>query len=192
MLIGAAWAIVAVRPPRGVLIAAALAGLAFEIKLFQAVVAFPALAVLAWCTVRTDRKRILGRATAVFVTVAAAWAVIASLVPGSHPWPIGSSNGHLWNVILVFNGLFRLNTVPSISSTLPRPSPWRLFTPGFIEIIGFYLLVILAAAVPILWVADARTIRSPSRPRYGSRVASCSSASRAACDSGTSSRSLPR
>lgn len=150
VLIGAAWMIVAVRPPRGVLLAAALAGLAFEIKLFQAAVAFPALAVLALCTVRTDRKRMLGRAAAVFVAVAAAWPVIASLVPGPHPWPIGSSNGQLWNVILVYNGLYRLNTVPGVS-TLAGPSPWRLFTPGFMAIIGYHLLLTIGLAIPVLW-----------------------------------------
>ena len=143
VLLASAWALVAVRPPRGVMIAAALAGLAFEIKLFQAAIAFPALAFLAWQ--RADRRTLL-RAGAVFGAVATAWPALASLVPGRHPWPLGSTNGTLWNVILVYNGLWRLG-----SATGPRaptgPSPWRLFTDGYFELLGYHLLVLFGIAM---------------------------------------------
>jgi 4-amino-4-deoxy-L-arabinose transferase-like glycosyltransferase len=165
VLIAAAWLIVAVPPPRrtrAVLGAAALAGLAFEIKLFQSAIAFPALCAVAWYALpRADRRRTLRRAGLVFGAVAAAWPVAASLAPGTHPWPIGSTNGQLWNVILVFNGLNRLGAATGTNAPV-GPSPWRLFTPGFMSLIGFELLVAFAAGAVALVAARRR--RLPSDP----------------------------
>ena len=34
--------------------------------------------------------------------------MIASLLPGRHPFAYGSSDGSIWNMILVYNGVSRL------------------------------------------------------------------------------------
>ncbi len=139
------------RRPRGVLGAAALAGVAFEIKLFQSAVALPALCTFAWFALApAQRRRTLLRAGAVFLAVAAAWPVAASLAPGAHPWPIGSTNGQLWNVILVFNGINRLGAAAGITTVPLGPSPWRLFLPPYWQLLGFELAVALAAGAVAL------------------------------------------
>jgi 4-amino-4-deoxy-L-arabinose transferase-like glycosyltransferase len=150
VLLAAGWVIVAApaaRRRRAVLIAAALAGVAFEIKLFQAAVAFPSLCVLAWYALpRRDRARTLRGTGLVFLAVAAAWPIAASLLPGRHPWPIGSTNGQLWNVILVFNGINRLGAATGTTTVPLGPSLWRLFLPPYWDVLGYELLVALAAA----------------------------------------------
>jgi 4-amino-4-deoxy-L-arabinose transferase-like glycosyltransferase len=174
VLLAAAWVIVAAPPARrrrAVLIAAALAGVAFEIKLFQAAVAFPGLCVLAWLSLTrpAERPRALRGAGLVFLAVAAAWPLAASLLPGPHPWPIGSTNGQLWNVILVFNGLNRLGAATGATSVPLGPSPWRLFSPPYWDVLGFQLLVALVAGgVALLvrrrrWFARGRA-EQPLRP----------------------------
>jgi 4-amino-4-deoxy-L-arabinose transferase-like glycosyltransferase len=161
VLLAAAWVIVAAPPARrrrAVLIAAALAGVAFEIKLFQAAVALPGLCVLAWLSLTrpAERPRALRGAALVFLAVAAAWPVAASLLPGPHPWPIGSTNGQLWNVILVFNGLNRLGAATGATSVPLGPSPWRLFSPPYWDVLGFQLLVALVAGGVALLVRRSR------------------------------------
>jgi 4-amino-4-deoxy-L-arabinose transferase-like glycosyltransferase len=158
LLLAAAWVIVAARPERrarAVVAAGAIAGLAFEVKIFQSVVVLPALAVLAWRSLDApadERKRILRRAGGAWLAVAAAWPVVASLLPGRHPWPIGSHDGQIWNVVLVFNGVERL--APGSGAGAPvGPSPWRLFTPGFMGTIGVELLAALALGGLALLVA---------------------------------------
>jgi 4-amino-4-deoxy-L-arabinose transferase-like glycosyltransferase len=164
VLLAAAWVIVATPPARrrrAVLIAAALAGIAFEIKLFQAAVAFPGLCVLAWLSLTrpAERRRALRGAGLVFLAVAAAWPVAASLLPGRHPWPIGSTNGQLWNVILVFNGLNRLGAASGATTVPLGPSPWRLFSPPYWDVLGFQLLVALAAGGVALLAWRCRWLR---------------------------------
>jgi hypothetical protein len=100
LLLLAAWLIVRASPDRrarSVVAAGAVAGLAFEIKLSEATVALPALALLAWLTLDAAKARTLIWAAAAFGGVAASWAVVASLLPGRHPWPLGSTDGQIWN-----------------------------------------------------------------------------------------------
>lgn len=148
-LLAAAWVIVAATPrwrPRAIVIAGALAGLAFEIKLFEATVALPGLALLAWLALDVtvaERRRILLRALIAFVASAAVWPVLATLAPGQHPWPIGSTNGIIWNVILIFNGLNRLGASGPGSMDLAGAGPLRLFTtqqPNYLTMLGVELL----------------------------------------------------
>lgn len=114
LLLLAAWLIVRATPERrtrAVIVAGAIAGLAFEVKLFQAMIGLPALAVLAWLLLDGPplrRLRTLAGAGLAFVAVAAAWAVVASLLPGAHPFPVGSTDGSIANVLLVYNGLDRI------------------------------------------------------------------------------------
>ena len=86
--------------------AGAVLGLAFEVKLFEALLAAPALGALWWLGSDGGRRRRFGGlvgAGAVFAVVAVAWVGVMALVPaGSRPYALGSSNGS------------------------PPPPPWRL------------------------------------------------------------------
>jgi 4-amino-4-deoxy-L-arabinose transferase-like glycosyltransferase len=161
LLVLAAWLIVRGRQERrarGVIAAGAVAGLAFEVKLFESAVALPALALLAWLaldgTVAYKARTLLG-AGLTFVGVAAAWAVAASALPGRHPFPLGSTDGQIWNVMLVYNGLHRLSNAPQAGAA---PGLLRLFDPAgprrFGELIGVELLPALACGALALVCAE--------------------------------------
>jgi 4-amino-4-deoxy-L-arabinose transferase-like glycosyltransferase len=116
LLLLAAWLVVRASPAHratAVVAAGFVAGLAFEVKLFEAVVAVPALALLGWLALegRTARRaRVLLLAGLAYLVAAASWPVAASLLPGSHPYPLGSTDGQIWNAILVYNGVERFGT----------------------------------------------------------------------------------
>jgi 4-amino-4-deoxy-L-arabinose transferase-like glycosyltransferase len=90
--------------------AGALLGLAFDVKLAEALV--PAAAVTAlWLAAgpRGQRGRGLAAGGTAFVATALAWLVAVSVVPlHPKPWALGSTNGSPWNAALVYNGLDRL------------------------------------------------------------------------------------
>jgi 4-amino-4-deoxy-L-arabinose transferase-like glycosyltransferase len=161
LLLLAAWAIVAAPPQRrrlAIVGAGAIAGLAFEVKLFEIVVALPGLAVLAWCVLEErDRVRVLLAAGAAFLATAAAWPVLAGFAPGPHPWPLGATDGTIRNVVLVYNGLNRLGYPgpESFSGMLPGPSPWRLATGRFPD----YLAFIGVELVPALLLGGVVLVR---------------------------------
>jgi len=100
------------------LIAAALAlGFDFNVKLFEALVPLPAFLVFVWLCWRgvplLTRARRLIAATAAFAAVALAWLVFVSLTPAhDRPYPIGSTNGSVWNAVFVYNGLDRITQAP--------------------------------------------------------------------------------
>src|SRR3954451_10136371 len=162
LLLAAAWVIVAAGParrPYAIVAAGALAGLAFEVKLFEATVALPALALMAWLSLDRRRVATIAGAAAAYLVAASAWAVVASLLPGAHPYALGSTNGQIWNALLVYNGLHRLGVAPT-SATAPGLT--RLFDPAmprqFGVLIGGELLVALA------WGALAATTAWRKRP----------------------------
>lgn len=154
LLVLAAWLIVRAAPERrarAVVAAGAVAGLAFEVKLTEATVALPALAMMAWIALdapKDDKARTLAYAGVAFVAAAAWWAVIASLLPGRHPFAYGSSDGSIWKDILIYNGVSRLGNPPTSATT---PGLLRLFDASaprhFGKLIGTELLCALAAAV---------------------------------------------
>ena len=103
---------------RSLILAGVALGLAFEVKLLEPLLCLPALAVLyllgappaiAWRRRITD----LLLAAATLVAVGLAWAVAVSLAPGRHPWPVGSSDGTVWNAMFVFNGTGKAQGMPS-------------------------------------------------------------------------------
>jgi 4-amino-4-deoxy-L-arabinose transferase-like glycosyltransferase len=160
LLLLAAWLIVRASPDRrarSVVAAGAVAGLAFEIKLSEATVALPALALLAWLALDARRARTLLRAGAAFVGVAASWALVASLLPGAHPWPLGSTDGQIWNVMLVYNGVHRLGNPATTATT---PGLLRLFDTSaprhFGQYAGVELLPALVFGALALVVSSAR------------------------------------
>ncbi|HEX4837747.1 MAG TPA: glycosyltransferase family 39 protein [Solirubrobacteraceae bacterium] len=103
------------------LLAAAVAlGVAFNVKLFESLVALPGLFVLACLGMpraaggsRSARRGRLAwqltAASAVYVVVALSWLGATLLVPAhERPYAIGSTNGSAWNAAFVFNGTERL------------------------------------------------------------------------------------
>jgi 4-amino-4-deoxy-L-arabinose transferase-like glycosyltransferase len=103
--------------------AGALLGLAFDVKLTEALV--PALAVAAlWLAAGPRGRRTAGLAVGgtAFVATALAWLVAVSVVPlHPRPWALGSTNGSPWNAALVYNGLDRLTGHANVRGVTLRP-----------------------------------------------------------------------
>ena len=121
---------------RYLLAGAAVAGLNFDVKLFEALLAVPALAVLYLVATR-DRHRLrrLVAAGLVFAACALAWPVAVSLTPASErPFAIGSRTGSVWDAMFVFNGTERVSPRDaSTARTANRASArglTRLFDPN--------------------------------------------------------------
>jgi 4-amino-4-deoxy-L-arabinose transferase-like glycosyltransferase len=165
LLMAALWCSVeAVRARRAryVLLSAGLVGIAFNVKLTQALVPIPALALMWWAGSRPGRLIALGAAAAaVFAFVAMAWAIVASLTPlSARPYPIGSHTGSIFKAIFVFNGIERLtgagHEVVPYGATSPA-GLGRLFgsgQPHYATLIGWELaaaLVLLIAAGVLWW-----------------------------------------
>ena len=150
LLLAAFWVIVAAPPlrrPLAVVAAGALAGLAWEVKLFEATIAVPALVLLAWLALDLgsgDKLRTLAWAGVAYLASAAAWPVVASLLPGQHPFAMGSTNGQIWNALLVYNGIQRFGN--HATSATP-PGLLRLFTAGGARDFGALIGTELAAAL---------------------------------------------
>lgn len=92
-------------------LAAAVMGVAFNVKLAEMLIALPALALLwLWAAAPGRRVRVALATGATFIAVALSWTAIASLTPPSErPFPIGSANGSIWHVTLIYDGLGRLS-----------------------------------------------------------------------------------
>jgi 4-amino-4-deoxy-L-arabinose transferase-like glycosyltransferase len=126
--------------------AAAVMGLAFNVKLTEMLIALPALGLLwVWAAVRGMRIRAALATGATFLTVALSWTAIASLTPaGRRPFPIGSSNGSIWHVTIVYNGLARLSGHTVTGRAEGGAGPLRLLTAGpmqYSSLIGIAVLV---------------------------------------------------
>lgn len=158
--------------------AAAMLGLAFDVKLLESLVALPGLLVVAWLGLpgreelgpRAGRRRLaqLTGATAVYVVVALAWLTATLAVPAhERPWAIGSTNGSAWNAAFVFNGTQRISgksvepATAGSASTITPPSPTRLLARRG-ELPGTWLgwealaaLLLGAAATVAQWRARA-------------------------------------
>lgn len=110
--------------------AGALLGLAFEVKLFEALVAAPALAVLWWLGARADRRHralTLGAAAGACAAVAVLWLVVVSVaVPAAQrPFAFGSTHGSAWESTFVYDGWDRLTARdhPPLPAVLRRQGP---------------------------------------------------------------------
>jgi 4-amino-4-deoxy-L-arabinose transferase-like glycosyltransferase len=98
---------------RLLLLAAALLGVDFNIKLFEALIAAPAFLLFVWLCWSGEpllrRVRRLIAPAALFVVFALAWMVFVTISPAhDRPWPIGSTNGSIWNSVFVFDGWDRI------------------------------------------------------------------------------------
>jgi 4-amino-4-deoxy-L-arabinose transferase-like glycosyltransferase len=115
----------AARSGRPVALAAsgALAGLAFEVKLVQALV--PVAAVLLAWLLGARARRWAGAAlwSAAFAACALGWLVVVTVVPlHPRPWALGSANGSPWNAALVFDGVDRLLPGARPQGAAPAPA----------------------------------------------------------------------
>ena len=117
-------------PRRDVVLAGVALGLAFNVKLFEALIAAPALVVFLLLAAPRARARAavvrdaaLGAVAAVGVGLS--WAVIASIAPGHHPWAVGSTDGSVWNAMFVFNGFGKVGSAAPITKP-GGPGPFRL------------------------------------------------------------------
>ncbi len=152
----AAWLLVVGAQRRSawpVVAAGAVVGLAFNVKLFEALIVLPALVVLA--VLLPGGRRVRGRLSglaggaAAMVGVGLGWIAIASLTPLAHrPWPIGSTNGGIWNVVFRYNGLDRIASPASAAALrLDPPGPLRFLSAGghaYLVTVGTMLIAALA------------------------------------------------
>lgn len=158
LLVLAAWLVVrAVERGRGreLYLAGAVVGLAFETKLFEALVPLPALVLLfllgSSATARVRMRRLAG-AGAAMVAVGLAWPLLFALTSGGRAYPLGSSDGSIWSTVFGYNGVGRV-TGTSTHSAIDRLSPagpGRLVTAGPIHLdtlVGTSLVAALAFAV---------------------------------------------
>lgn len=125
---------------RGMVLAGALLGLAFEAKLFEALIVALPLAAFWWRAApgsRAWRARTLAFAAAACVAVGVAWLVaVTLLVPvAARPWAFGSTNGSVWNSTFIYDGLDRLagntpaDAVRALPGSIPAPAgPLRLLS----------------------------------------------------------------
>jgi 4-amino-4-deoxy-L-arabinose transferase-like glycosyltransferase len=110
---------------RWLLLAAFVLGLDFNVKLFEPLIAAPALVLLAGIALR-PRLRDGAAVVAVFLVTALGWMAFVSLAP-DRPYPIGSSDGSIWNAVFVYNGIDRVTQTPhpdrfSAPSASARPT----------------------------------------------------------------------
>jgi 4-amino-4-deoxy-L-arabinose transferase-like glycosyltransferase len=171
--VGAAWLVV-YGARRGrlwpIAAAGAVLGLAFNVKLFEALVVAPALLVLIALAVAGSLRRralAIGAALLALVTVGGSWIAAASLLPlGHRPWPFGSADGSIVSAVFAYNGVDRLRGSASAAALkLDPPGPLRLLSSGghdYLATVG--TMLIAAIVLPALALAlHARSRRGASR-----------------------------
>jgi 4-amino-4-deoxy-L-arabinose transferase-like glycosyltransferase len=162
---------------RELIIAGAVVGLAFEVKLFEALVPVPAIALVFLLAARGPWRRRFGRlavAGAVAAAVGLAWPAFVALTPAAdRPYPMGSMNGSIWEVIFGYDGLARLadtyGTVAAIQAD-PR-GPARLVTGIAGPLVGAELILAVAFGVIALSLRLLDLGRTPVRLAIGAGVA---------------------
>ncbi len=171
--VAAAWLVVwgaQTRRAWPIVAAGAVMGLSFNVKLFEGLVILPALALLAVLAGDLSWRRraaAMAGGLAAFAAVGGAWMTIASLRPlSARPWPIGSTDGSVWNVVFGFNGIDRLRSTASAAALkLDPPGPLRfLSTTGhdYASLVGTTLLAALIFGAIALAVA---AVERPARRR---------------------------
>jgi 4-amino-4-deoxy-L-arabinose transferase-like glycosyltransferase len=178
LAVATAWLLVVAarrRQLRWLVGAAVLLGLDFNVKLFEALVPLPAFAVFIWLAWRSlpmrTRLTRLAIATGVLAAVSCLWLAFVSLSPESdRPWPIGSTNGSVWNAVFVYNGLDRIGaTIVAHGgallsfAVLSPPGPLRLFVHNEIDY-GGLIGTALFAAIVLALLAVGRDLLARRNP----------------------------
>ncbi|MDR3636994.1 MAG: glycosyltransferase family 39 protein [Isosphaeraceae bacterium] len=114
-LLLAAWALVKGAETgrlKGLLLASALVGVGFNVKMLAAYVVLPTFYLLYFLSAPISRKARLGHlaaATAVLVVVSLSWSIVVELTPkGRRPYIGGSRNNSALDLALGYNGLGRI------------------------------------------------------------------------------------
>ena len=168
-------------------LAALAMGLAFNAKLFEGLVALPALILFGALVCRERRLARLAVSAVVFVCVSLSWLTLTLLYPASdRPYAIGSTNGSAWNATFVFNGYDRIAGTATQGALTAALTPAQLRpannsevarsavpigTPGLLRLfdhngplsglrLGFILLAALALGIPALVWSIVR-VRGP-------------------------------
>ena len=149
-------------------LSATVMGLAFNVKLGEMLIALPAMALLwLWAAAPGARVRATLATAGTFLAVALSWTAIASLTPASkRPFPIGSANGSIWHVTLVYDGLARLSSHGATGSAEGGAGPLRLLSAGpnqYRTLIGIALLATLLLgllALGLLLAQGRRQLRT--------------------------------
>ncbi len=155
--------------------AAAMMGLAFNVKLAEMLIALPAMALLwLWAAAPGKRAQALLASGVTFLAVALSWTTIASLTPLSgRPFPIGSANGSIWRVTLIYDGLSRLSSQGATGRAEGEAGPLRLFSAGpekYWTLIGIALLatcLLALVALAVLLASDRERLRPAMREPKG-------------------------
>lgn len=164
----AVWLVVRGAQRRGawpIVAAGAALGLAFNVKLFEALIVAPPLALLILYAAGELRPRrrlaaVAGSAAA-FVVVSLAWIVTASLTALSgRPYPLGSKDGSLWSLVFGYNGIERLRGhASSAAMALDPPGALRFFESSarhYPERVGTMIVAALVTSAVALVVALRR------------------------------------
>jgi 4-amino-4-deoxy-L-arabinose transferase-like glycosyltransferase len=181
LLVLAAWLLVLAgerAQQRWLLLAAVALGLAFNVKLLEMVVAVPALALLAWFVPGAGARR-LALAALVLLAVALSWITVVSLTPAhDRPYPLGSTNGSVWNAVFVYNGIDRLTKTaqpggyggPGEVGVRSPAGPLRLFDYNGLDYGGLVGTLLLGALL-FSGLALRLSRPPPLRSRSGAPVA---------------------
>ena len=183
VLLLAAWALLrAAETGRLALLvlAFALVGVGFNVKMAAALVLAPTLGLVYLCSAPglSLRRRLLhlAAASAVLVVVALSWVTAFDLTPADErPYAGSTSHNSMLELALVHNGLNRFRSAapaaPEPAVTPSRPALWdrtpvgplRMFTPHLAGQMGWWLPLALAGAV--LGAAGWRQRRRLSPPQ---------------------------
>lgn len=150
---------------RELYLAGAVVGLAFETKLFEALVPVPALALLfllgGAAPVRVRLRQLAGAGVAM-CAVGLAWPLAFALTQhGTRPYPLGSADGSIWSTVFGYNGIGRLNgtSTQTLADRLTPAGPARLLGAGPLHlgaVVGTSLSAALAVALPAVVLAVVR------------------------------------
>jgi len=150
---------------RWLVLAGALVGLGFNVKMLEAYLVVPALGLAVLADRRWSvRRRIghLGLALVALVVVSFSWALLVDAVPAaSRPFVGGSKVNTVVDLALNYNGIDRLaggQTFPNLG----RAGPLRLFDPSLSGQLSWWLVLGLAG----LAVAAFELKRRPARRRF--------------------------
>jgi 4-amino-4-deoxy-L-arabinose transferase-like glycosyltransferase len=112
---------------RPLLGAGVLLGLAFDVKLAEALLGLAA-AIALWLAAGPRRARLrlagLGLGGGAFAVTALAWLVAVTIVPlHPRPWALGASDGSPWRAAFVYNGIDRLLPGDATAADGPTTTP---------------------------------------------------------------------